>query len=174
MLEQVENKINELKTQQKEEYYKKKDADLVAWGLVDERKSSKGIPLIVTDEEYEALIDASNGVGMTSRNHMVNILNVASLAIIALGIIVGFVLMQFHDEMGFVYLSASVFISVILALVFRGLSEAIRLLQQLLDMKNTDNKKKVNNYLKQAPEYPEKQPQMPREFTVHSNNQYRR
>ena len=170
MLEQVEQKINELKKQQKEEYYKKKDADLISWGLVD-NKNSKGIPLIVTDEEYEALIDASNGVGMTSRNHMVNILNVAALAIIVLGIIIGFVLMQFHDEMGFIYLSASVFIAIILSLVFRGLSEAIRLLQQILDMKTTDNKKKVNNYIKQAPEYPEKQPQMPREFTAHSFNQ---
>ena len=171
MLEQVEKKINELKKQQKEEYYKKKDADLISWGLVDDHKNSKGLPLIVTDDEYEALIDASNGVGMTSRNRMVNILNVASLAIIVLGIIIGFVFMQFKEEMGFIYLFASFFIAVIVALIFRGLSEAIRLLQQLLDMKNTDNKKKVNHYIKQAPEYPEKQPQMPREFTAHSFNQ---
>ena len=33
MLEQVENKIQELKKLRAEEYYKKKDADLRAWGL---------------------------------------------------------------------------------------------------------------------------------------------
>ena len=37
MLEQVENKIKELSEQQKEEYYRKKDADLLEWGLTSMR-----------------------------------------------------------------------------------------------------------------------------------------
>ena len=50
MLEQVENKIRQLEDQQKEEYYKKKDADLLSWGLSGKRGGKKTSPLIVTDD----------------------------------------------------------------------------------------------------------------------------
>ena len=60
MLEQVENKIQELQRLQKEEYYKKKDEDLLEWGLTSKKDGKKKIPVIVTDDEYEALIEASS------------------------------------------------------------------------------------------------------------------
>ena len=57
MLEQVENKILELKKIQAEEYYKRKDADLQAWGLTYKTDGNKVTPIIVTDEEYETYLD---------------------------------------------------------------------------------------------------------------------
>ena len=56
MLEQVEKKIEELKKTQAREYYKKKEADLEAWGLASKKEGNKRIPIIVTNDEYEALI----------------------------------------------------------------------------------------------------------------------
>ena len=46
MLEQVEEKIRELKKQQRDEYYKKKDSDLIQWGLTSNKKGSKSAPLV--------------------------------------------------------------------------------------------------------------------------------
>ncbi|MCM1365198.1 MAG: hypothetical protein NC122_08620 [Faecalibacterium sp.] len=134
MLEQVENKIQQLGEQQKEEYYKRKDEDLIAWGLSG-KKGKKSAPIIVTDEEYEALIEASNGVGKSSRNNVGKMMSVASGVIITLGIIIGAVVFSFADDLGFVYFSISLFSAILLALLFRGVGEAIRLLQQLLDIK---------------------------------------
>lgn len=138
MLEQVESKIQQLGEQQKEEYYKRKDEDLLAWGLGGKRGSKKSPPIIVTDEEYEALIEASNGVGKSSRNNIGKLMNVASGVIITLGIIIGAVAYSFADDLGFVYFSISLFASILLALLFRGVGEAIRLLQQLLDIKQSE------------------------------------
>lgn len=135
MLEQVESKIQQLGAQQKEEYYRKKDEDLLAWGLTGKKKGKKATPVIVTDEEYEALIEASNGVGGSSRNNIGRMMNVASVAIITIGIIVGAVIANFTTELGFVYFSVAVIAAVLFALLFRGIGEAIKLLQQLLDIK---------------------------------------
>ena len=163
MLEQVENKIRELKKQQRDEYYKKKDSDLIQWGLTSNKKGSKSAPLVITDEEYEALIDASSGAGMPARNTMARVLNITALAIITLGIIIGFLLYNFIDESGVFYAFASVIASIVLALLFRGISEAIRLLQQLVDMKDIENARKAP---KREKEFPDVQPVVVKNFSA--------
>lgn len=140
MLEQVELKIQELKKLQTEEYYKKKDADLQAWGLTEKKENGKVTPIIVTDDEYEALIKASNGVNTVgSRNTVAKVLNVIALMTIAIGFIAGFALMTLSDSsLGFVYFSISLIAALLLAAIFMGLSEAIKLLQQLIDRKTPE------------------------------------
>ena len=137
MLEQVELKIQELQKKQTEEYYKKKDADLNAWGLTTKKDGKKSVPIIVTDEEYEALIKASNGVGRSGRNSIAIAFNVISVVIVILGVVGGFVINGFAKELGFIYLSLTILASVLIALIFRGLAEAIRLLQQIVDNRPT-------------------------------------
>lgn len=158
MLEQVENKIKEFSSEQKEEYYRKKDADLLSWGLSGKGgKGKKTVPLIVTDEEYEALIDAATAAGRTSRNSVANLLNVVSVVIIALGIIVGFALYAFSESLGFVYLSVSVVAGLLFSLLFRGVGEAIKILQQLLDMRLSENAKRARK--RAAKQFPDTQPE---------------
>ncbi len=134
MLEQVESKIQELKKQQAEEYYKKKDADLNAWGLTANRSGNKTTPIIVTDDEYEALIKAANGVGPSGRNSTANLLSSVTIAILVVGTAGGAAIWAMSDKLGFVWFSLCLVGSLILALIFRGISEAIKLLQQLIDM----------------------------------------
>lgn len=133
MLEQVENKIQELKKLRAEEYYKKKDADLKAWGLTTKVDGKKVTPIIVTDEEYEELVKASNGVGKVGRNAVANLLNILSVVILVIGCIVGIVVADLNTDFSVVGFSLTVVISAIVAVIFRGIAEAIRLLQQLID-----------------------------------------
>ena len=137
MTEKVELKLQELKRIQSEEYYKKKDADLYAWELTEKNEKGKEVPITISDEEYEALISASNGVNMlASRNNVAKALNVVAVATIVIGFIVGFALMTFAENgFGFGYLSITMLISVLMAAMFWGLAEAIKLLQQLIDGK---------------------------------------
>lgn len=135
MLEQVELKIQELHKAQAEEYYKKKEADLRSWGLVSKKENGKVTPLIVTDEEYDALIKASNGVGNTGRNSVSVMLNAFAIAVVVVAILAGAVLASLVDELGFVYMSLSLVIGIVFAVLFRGVAEAVRLLQQLVDEK---------------------------------------
>ncbi len=138
MLEQVELKIQELKKLRAEEYYKKKDADLRSWGLTTKTDGKKNIPIIVTDEEYEELVKASNGVGKVGRNSVAILLNVLSVVIIAVGGLVGIVAGDLVDGSPVLVFSAAIVIAAIVAVIFRGLSEAIRLLQQLIDSRPLD------------------------------------
>lgn len=135
MLEQVENKIQELKKLRAEEYYKKKDADLKSWGLTTKTDGKKVTPIIVTDEEYEELVKASNGVGKIGRNSVAIMLNVLSIGIVIVGVIVGILVADLSDSSSIIAFTASVAVSAIIAVIFRGLAEAIRLLQQLIDAK---------------------------------------
>lgn len=135
MLQQVEQKIQQLKELQAAEYYKKKDEDLQAWGLASKKNGKKVTPIIVTDEEYEALIKASNGVGTTGRNSTANLMKTLSITIIVLGAIIGIALWFSSESLGFVWFTASMIASVIVSVLFRGVGEAISLLQQLIDMK---------------------------------------
>ncbi len=162
MLEQVENKIKELSEQQKEEYYRKKDADLLEWGLTSKVSGKKVVPLIITDEEYEALIDAYSATGRTSRNIVSNMLNITSIAVAVLGLVVGIVLCVFNDDIGFVYLSVSVIAGVLIAILFRGVGEAVKILQQLLDMKNSENAKRARR--RAAKQFPDAQPEAAQKF----------
>lgn len=133
MLEQVELKIQELKKLRAEEYYKKKDEDLKAWGLTTKVDGKKVTPIIVTDEEYEELVKASNGVGKTGRNAVANLLNVLSLVIVVLGVVAGVVAGDLSEGSTVISFTLTVVIACIIAVLFRGVSEAIRLLQQLID-----------------------------------------
>lgn len=138
MLEQVELKIKELQQKQAEEYYKKKEADLRSWGLVTKKENGKTTPVIVTDEEYDALIKASNGVGKTGRNAIAVTLNFLAIGILVAGIVIGFVLETLSDDLGFVYMSLAFIAGIILAALLKGVAEAVRLLQQIIDEKPID------------------------------------
>lgn len=133
MLEQVENKIQELKKLRAEEYYKKKDEDLKAWGLTTKVDGKKVTPIIVTDEEYEELVKASNGVGKIGRNSVAYLLNVLSIAILVIGCIAGVVVSELNSEFAVVSFTITMLISAVVAVLFRGIAEAIRLLQQIID-----------------------------------------
>ena len=133
MLEQVENKIQELKKLRTEEYYKKKEEDLKAWGLTTKVDGKKVTPIIVTDEEYEELVKASNGVGKVGRNTVANMLNIFSWLILVIGAIAGAVAASLSDDYAIIAFTLSMGIAAIIAVIFTGLSEAIKLLQQLLD-----------------------------------------
>lgn len=135
MLEQVQAKINELQKLQAEEYYKKKEADLREWGLVAKKENGKTTPIVVTDEEYNALIKASNGVGKSGRNSVAVLLNALSLSVIVVAAIAGFVLETLSDELGFVYMSLCFVVGIVFAAVLKGVAEAVRLLQQIIDEK---------------------------------------
>lgn len=138
MLEQVENKIQELKKLRAEEYYKKKDADLRAWGLTTKVDGKKVTPIIVTDEEYEELVKASSGVSKAGRNAVANLLNVLSWLILVLGAVAGAVAAILSEEYSVIAFTASVLVATIIAVIFLGLAEAIKLLQQLLDGKTLE------------------------------------
>ena len=129
MLEQVEDKIKQLEQQQKEEYYKRKNSDLISWGLSGKKVGKGTAPLIITDDEYEALIAASSGLDNESRNKVGKLMSMASAAIITVGIIVGAVAFAFGSQLRLVYFSISIIASLFIALLFRGIGEAIRLLQ---------------------------------------------
>ena len=135
MLEQVQAKINELQKLQAEEYYKKKEADLREWGLVAKKENGKTTPIVVTDEEYFALIKASNGVGKSGRNGVAVLLNALSLSVVVVAAIAGFVLESLSDELGFVYMSLCFVVGIVLAALLKGVAEAVRLIQQLIDEK---------------------------------------
>lgn len=156
MLEQVDNKIKELKEKQREEYYRKKDEDLLEWGLASRKDGKRTIPIIVTDEEYEALIEASSGLKSAGRNKVASLLNIVSIMVIALGCAIGGVLGAFSDGLGAVYFSAGLVISILLSFLFRGVAEAITLLQQILDMKRAEDFKALHKEQKKA--FPDTQP----------------
>ena len=135
MLDQVQAKIQELQKIQSEEYYKKKEADLRSWGLVAKKENGKTIPIVVSDDEYNALIKASNGVGRSGRNGVAILLNALSLSVLVVAAIAGFVLETLSDELGFVYMSLCFVVGIVFAAILKGVAEAVRLLQQILDEK---------------------------------------
>lgn len=155
MLEQVENKIQELKKLRAEEYYKKKDADLKAWGLTSKVDGKKVTPIIVTDEEYEELVKASNGVGKTGRNTVANMLNILAWLIVVVGAVAGAVAAALNEDYAVVAFTVSVIIAAIIAVIFAGLAEAIKLLQQLLDGRTLE---KPDPSLAKKPEIKKSQP----------------
>ena len=152
MLKEVETKISELRALQKDEYYKQKEQDLENWGLGRRKKGKNSVPLIVTDDEYEALIDASIGTKGNGRNTVASLLNAAAIAIIALGIVIGIACVVILDNLGAVYFSVSVVTAIVLALLFRGVAEAITILQQLLDTKRSEDFKKLHGDRRVFPE----------------------
>ena len=133
MLQQVEAKLQELNKKKAEEYYKKKESDLEIWGLT----SKKGEPpLIVSDEEYDALVKASNG--LSSRNGVAVLLNIVSITTIIFSFIGAFLYYILADSNQLFYAVLIIICGIILSTVLGGLAEAIKLLQQLIDDKPLD------------------------------------
>ncbi len=134
MLAQVEKKIHELNKQQIQEYYKKRESDLISWGLVGKgSKDDKETPLPVSDDDYESLVLAASTVGRAGRNPVAHVLNVAATCMVFFGIIFGFVFLQTTSNLSIAYASMVVVASLAVGLIFRGISEAIKLLQQIVD-----------------------------------------
>ncbi len=130
MITQVENKVKEIKALKRKEYYKQKDTDLQNWGIAKEGKGKKATPIVITDEEYENLIKLSNGVGKTGRNTVAIALNKASVFTLVICALIAIVSLISGANVGFIACSVAGFG---FALTFKGLSEAVRLLQQILD-----------------------------------------
>lgn len=159
MLEQVENKILELKKTQAEEYYKRKDADLQAWGLTYKTDGNKVTPIIVTDEEYEALIKASNGVDRVGRNPFAKALNVLAYIAAGAGAVSGAVVAALSDELAFVYFTLCLVAGLVVGVIFKGMSEIIRLLQQIIDSKPNEKPEDIALAAEQAKAQTKKAPQ---------------
>ena len=157
MLEQVEKKIEELKKTQAREYYRKKEADLEAWGLASKKEGNKRIPIIVTNDEYEALIKASNGVGDMTRNKISGILNTAAIAVLAAGIISAVAFFSISSA-GVLYASLALALSIIFALIMKGLAEAIKLLQQIIDTRAIEAPEFSEEELKQEKKAKKEEP----------------
>ncbi len=159
MLEQVENKILELKKIQAEEYYKRKDADLQAWGLTYKTDGNKVTPIIVTDEEYEALIKASNGVDRIGRNPVAKALNVLSYIAAGAGAVSGAVVAALSDELAFVYFTLCLVAGLVVGVTFKGMSEILKLLQQIIDSKPNEKPEDIALAAEQAKTQQKKAPQ---------------
>ncbi len=128
MLKQVEMKLQELNKKKAEQYYKKKETDLETWGLTA-RKGEP--PIVVTDEEYEALVKAGNG--LSSRNGVAILLNIVAVTVLIFSIIGAFLLNVLSEEAGFFYSIVLVICGIVFTTILGGLAEAIKLLQQLID-----------------------------------------
>lgn len=136
MIEPVEKKIGQINAQKNEALKKQKAENLARWGFDGKKKSKNDIPLILTDEEYEAILEAEkqySAAAKTDKNILAHVLNIFAIVMIVVGLVAGFTLYQTATELGFVYLSVCIIGGVALSLIFFGLSEAIKLLQQLVD-----------------------------------------
>lgn len=155
MLVQVEKKLQELENERNENYYKKKTEDLVSWGLASRTKGKNEIPIIVTDEEYEELLKADRKVKLSGKSKIGTVLNACSIILLAVGACAGVVAWIFAEQLGFIWFSAILFLSVIFSLLFKGMSEIIFLLQDLAG-KNSETKEDTDNGKKE--QFPPVQP----------------
>ena len=136
MIEPVERKIGQINAQKKKALKKQREENLARWGFDGKKKNKNDIPLILTDDEYEAVLDAEkeySSVAKTDKNLMANILFAFGIAMLVIGVVAGIVFYQIATDIGFVYLTISIVVGVAVAVLFFGLSEAIKLLQQLVD-----------------------------------------
>ena len=133
MVTQVENKIKELKALRKKEYYKQKDADLNNWGIAKSGKGKKATPIVISDDEYESLIKVSNGVGKTGRNTVAISMNKAATIAMVVCTVAGVTSLFASASKAFVWFSLWLMAGFAFGAIFKGLAEAIRLLQQILD-----------------------------------------
>ena len=162
MLTQVENKIQELNEQQRLEYRKRKQDYLEEIGMKGDGKN-KSNP-VITDEEYEELLKASFGTKTAGINKTARAMNVCTGLTLALGIVGAIAAAVFSQSLGFVYFSAIVFVSVLVAMLFKGIGESIRLQQQLIDIKLTENKKDAKLLPREKKSFLDTQPSVERQF----------
>ena len=136
MIEPVERKIGQINAQKKKALKKQREENLARWGFDGKKKNKNDIPLILTDDEYEAVLEAEkeySSMAKTDKNLMANILFAFGIAMLVIGVVAGIVFYQIATDIGFVYLTISIVVGVAVAVLFFGLSEAIKLLQQLVD-----------------------------------------
>ena len=133
MLHQVEAKLQELNKKKAEQYYKKKESDLEIWGLTAKKGEP---PIIVTDEEYDALVKASNG--LSSRNGVAVLLNIVAITTIIFSLIGAFLFYILSESGSLLYAVIIAICGIIFATALGGIAEAIKLLQQLIDDKPLD------------------------------------
>lgn len=136
MIEPVERKIQEINLKKKKALKKQRDENLMRWGFDGRKKSKNDIPLILTDEEYEAILEADKSYGAavkTDKNSLANLLFIFAIAAIVIGIVAGAVLYQIVADIGFIYFTISTIFGIMLSVIFFALAEVIKLLQQLID-----------------------------------------
>lgn len=162
MLSQVENKIQELNEQQKQEYTERKKAYLEELDLASGGKN-KPAP-VITDEEYEELLKASFGTKIAGINKTAKLMKVCSGLVLALGIVAAIGTVAFAESLGFIYFSVIIFASLLLSFLFKGIGESIRLQQQLIDMKLSESRKSTKNVPEARRSFPETQPSVDQQF----------
>ena len=136
MIEPVERKIQEINNAKRKALKKQKEQNLLRWGFDGKKKNKNDIPLILTDEEYDAILAADkeySAAAKTDRNPVANALLIFSIISVVVGLVTGIVFYQFKPDVGFVYLTISIFIGVVFGVLFYGLSEIVKMLQQLID-----------------------------------------
>lgn len=156
MLVQVEQKLQKLEHDRNENYYNKKTEDLLQWGLARKGKKGEEIPIIVTDEEYEALLSAQRKLRLSGKNKIANVLNVFSVLVIALCIVAGATAWILSEQLGFIWFSLFVFGGILFSVLFKGISEVISLLQDLAVKEKDQNQKAEKTNKKDV--YPASQP----------------
>ena len=90
MIEPVEKKIQEINLKKKKALRKQKDQNLLRWGFDGKRKNKNDIPLILTDEEYNAILEAEksySGAVKSDKNPLANLLFVMAVAAVVIGIV---------------------------------------------------------------------------------------
>lgn len=162
MLSQVENKIQELNEQNRQEYMSRKKAYLEELGITGGGKN-KSTP-VITDEEFDELLKASFGTKFAGINKTARAMNVCSGLVLALGIVAAIGTAVFAESLGFVYFSVIVFVAILLCLLFRAIAENIRLQQQLIDIKLTEAKKETRPRTPERRSFPETQPSVEQQF----------
>lgn len=162
MLSQVEGKIQELNEAQRQEYQKRKKAYLEELGIQSDGKNKSN--LVITDEEYEELLKASFGTGTAGINKTARAMNVCTGLTLALGIVAGIAAAVFSQSLGFIYFSVIVFAAILVAMIFKGIGESIRLQQQLIDMKLIENKKESKPASREKKSFPDMQPSVDQQF----------
>lgn len=137
MVEQVERKLEEFERAKKDVYYKEKEQDLLAWGLTIQTQGKKTVPIIVTDEEYEALKQAAKGTEFynRSKSKMGQLLTIIGIIIAVAGFVAGLVMYSVIEDLSLVTLSLCWGGSLALCCIFVGLAEVINLLNRLIEGK---------------------------------------
>lgn len=162
MLSQVESKIQELNAQKNEEYKERKQAYLEEFEFASAGKK-KPAP-VITDEEYEELLKASFGTKIAGMNKTARLMKICSGLVLALGIVAAIAVAVFAETLGFIYFSVIIFAAILIAFLFKGIGESIRLQQQLIDIKLLESKKSGKPMPEERRSFPETQPSVEQQF----------
>ena len=162
MLSQVENKVQELNEQKKQDYKVRKQAFLEELELVAGKKNRPDP--VITDEEYEELLKASFSTKTGGMNKTAKLMKVCSGLVLTLGIVAAIATAAFSESLGFVYFSVIVFAAILVSFLFKGIGESIRLQQQLIYMKLLESNKKSKPVPDARRAFPDTQPTVDQQF----------